>query len=166
MNAWYAITLLGTPEFWAGFSLILVGAYFLMRGYGKTNKSFRRFLIVMVPSLFIALFLTQGMKGFLAIPRPCVPCPGEMCNPYCTEDFSFPSAHATTMFAMFTSAFIVSRKYKKHVMIGYIIPLMVSLSRVMLGVHALIDVVGGALIGMFAPVLVLYACRRYELVKL
>ena len=112
MNAWYAITLLGTPEFWTGFSLLLMGAYFLMRGYGKTNKGFRRFLIVMIPSLALALFLTEGMKAFFAIPRPCMPCPGELCNPYCLADYSFPSAHASTMFAVFTSAFLATKRYQ------------------------------------------------------
>jgi len=170
MDAWFVITLIGTPEFWAGFSLFLMGLYFFMRGYGKKSKSFRSFLILMIPSLFFALLLTQGIKTGLAIPRPCTPCDAissALCNPYCTHDYSFPSGHATTLFTVFTAAFLtVSKKYKKRIVLGYIIPLVVSLSRIMLGVHIMIDVIGGALIGIFMPVLVLFIIRRYKLAKI
>ena len=167
MDIWYATTLLGTPTFWAGLSLFLLGLYFFMRGYGKKNKTFKNFLIIMIPSLFIALLLTQGIKTAASIPRPCTPCPAELCNPYCMPDYSFPSGHATTMFAVFTAGFLTaSRKYKKRVVFGYIIPLVVSLSRIMLGVHTLIDVIGGALIGFFVPVLVLFIFRKYKLAKI
>lgn len=166
MNLWYVITLLGTPEFWIGFSVFLIGLYFFMRGFGKSTLGFKRFLILMIPSLLVALFLTQTMKFGLAVPRPCIPCPAELCNPYCTHDFSFPSGHTATMFTVLTAGFLVSKKYKKQIILGYIIPLVISLSRIMLGVHTLIDIIGGALIGMFIPILVLFIYRKYKLFKI
>lgn len=168
MDVWFAITLLGAPVFWAGLSLFLIGLYFFMRGYGKRNDRFRNFLILMITSLVVVLIATNALKIGFALPRPCTPC-NDMssitCNPYCLPDYSFPSGHASIMFSVFTSGFLVARKFKKQAILGYLIALVVSLSRIMLGVHTLIDVIGGALLGAAVPVLMYNIYKKYKLVK-
>lgn len=169
MDAWFVITLLGSPEFWTGLSFFLIGLFFLMRGYGRKAPHFRNFLMLMLPTLFITLIAVQGLKVGLAVPRPCVPCDMEssaLCNPYCPGDYSFPSGHAAIMFSVFTAAFLTAnKKYKVQIVLGYIIALVVTLSRIMLGVHTFIDIVGGAALGIAIAVFVMFFAKKYGLIK-
>ena len=169
MDFWVIITLLGSPQFWAGFSLFLVGLYFFARGYNRKMPHFKAFLKLMIPALFITLLLVQGMKTGFAVPRPCTPCDLEssaLCNPYCPDDYSFPSGHAAIMFSVFTAAmFTVGRKYRIQIILGYIIALIVALSRIMLGVHTYADILGGAIVGFAVTYLMLIIMKKYKLIK-
>ncbi len=168
MDVWFIITFFGMPELWVGLSFFFIGVYFLLRGYGKKNADLKKFLVIMVPSLFLALFITQALKTAVDMPRPCIPCNGYnvYCNPYCHADNSFPSGHTATIFTVFTSGLIATRKYKKQMIIGFLIPVVVSLSRIMLGVHTPIDVAGGALIGLCLPVAMTYTYKKTKLAKI
>ncbi len=167
---WYAITLLGTPEYWAFLAAGLTAAYFILgfaipesQTWKKHRPFFRKFLLILVPSLLIFLGAAFAIKTFAPIPRPCTPCTSSLtdclsqdcisqyCNPYCPEDSSFPSGHAGTMFTVFTSLYLTGRK--KLILPLFIIPVLVSYSRVALGVHTWIDVLAGAILGLVIPIL-------------
>lgn len=60
----------------------------------------------------------------------------------CPTDFSFPSGHATTSFAAAITLSILDPKRKA---LYYFIALFISFSRIYLGVHYLLDIMGGAI---------------------
>lgn len=61
-----------------------------------------------------------------------------------SDGFSFPSGHATIAFAM---AVVLSRKEPKWKWMFYTLAVLISLSRIYLGVHYPLDVVFGVLLG-------------------
>ncbi|MFH1978104.1 MAG: phosphatase PAP2 family protein [Candidatus Aenigmatarchaeota archaeon] len=154
-NPWYIITLIGDPYIWTVligvfifFFLISLDTVFKNQKLQKRKKNFKKFVIVLVASLLIAYIAVGGIKAITEIPRPCTPCLTETisaCNPFCTEDYSFPSGHSTIAFVIFTSVILASRR--KKLIPLFIIPALVAASRVILGVHTISDVVAGSALG-------------------
>lgn len=165
LGIWYAITLLGTPEYWAVLALVFVAIYFIL-GYSvpenpswkKFRPGFRKFLMIFIPSILLVFGATLLIKNLWYVQRPCTPCAVslESCNPYCDTDSSFPSGHAGTSFVVFSSLYLSTRRRMKKdglsqsykavnpkVISLFIIPVLISCSRVALGVHTWIDVLGG-----------------------
>jgi len=159
---WYAITVLGTPEYWGFAALGLTAAYFALKymipenpSWKKHKPAFRKFLLVFIPSITILFALTLGIKTAWYVQRPCTPCTEiapNGCNPFCDTDSSFPSGHAGTSFVVFSSLYLAFRR--RSLLPLFIISVLVSYSRIALGVHTWIDVLAGALLGLILPVLV------------
>ena len=150
MIFWYILTLLAEPEYWGVIGVCFVALYLLLKKtpWGKKPglKVFKKFVIIFMISLFISFGIVQVLKLGLQVPRICTPCPAPDCNSYCLPDYSFPSGHAATAFVLFTSLYTVIRK--KRFLPLFIVPILMSLSRIMLGVHTYTDVFAGALIGI------------------
>ncbi len=117
----------------------------------------------------LADYLTSGiMKPYFERVRPChetslagmihmlVNCGGE---------YGFASSHAANSFALFGSLFLILKKYPffKYLMLLWAI--LVSYSRIYVGVHYLGDVLVGGLIG-FLISLTLYKFLSITLIKL
>jgi len=64
----------------------------------------------------------------------------------CSNSVSFPSSHATNNFA---AAVFFSSKYRRAAPYLFTIAVVVSYSRTYVGVHYPLDLVGGAILGMF-----------------
>ncbi len=80
-------------------------------------------------------------------------------NPFSNWQFqSFPSGDATTIFSLFVALTFLMPKYKYLFLFGAIL---VSLSRIMVGVHFPSDVFGGILLGTFGA----YFVRNYYIKK-
>ena len=171
LSAWYAVTLLGTPEYWAYASAGLFLVYFILRHFTPNNPIWKKhkpflkgLLIILIPSLFIFLGSAFLLKTFWFVQRPCIICTGEGlpvgCNPYCLSDSSFPSGHAGTIFTAFASLYLATRRRAALALLP--IPLLVSYSRMALGVHTLTDVLAGTLIGLSITILVSVMLRKWQ----
>jgi membrane-associated phospholipid phosphatase len=162
MDVWYAITLIGMPEIWLTLTGVLVVLYFLVRKRPplKTKDFMKKGLIIFIAGLWLTAGVTFALKYTVSVERPCVPCTDNAteCNPYCTEDNSFPSGHTSITFCVFTSLFLIFRKRK--FLFLFLIAFSVALSRYFLGVHQPIDIVAGALIGIVVPVIVREVYRK------
>ncbi len=126
----------------AGFpSEILVLTLILMAA-GK--KNWRKMLITV---LAFSLFRLAGeiVKEGAAIPRTCWQATVKTLIP-CPESFSFPSGHALGSAML---AIIISLIYRKKIIVilAWGLALLVAVSRVAAGVHSLVDVAGGIIMG-------------------
>lgn len=164
---WYAVTLLGTPEFWGIAAAGLLILYLILdrlatgsEAWKRYRPGLRKFLFVFLPSVTLVFAVTLGIKTVWYVPRPCIPCAVNpaSCNPFCDTDSSFPSGHAATAFVVFTSVYMAFRK--RWILPLFIISALIAYSRVALGVHTWVDILAGALIGLIIPILVSIIIRK------
>ena len=148
LNPWYWISLVGSPEFWLAVSVAIAAFY-----AWKKPKGMKGFVVVFLISLAISYGIVIGLKDITNIPRPCDPD-----NPDCPEDSSFPSGHAVAVFTAFTATALFSKKRAIPILI---LALLVSWSRVALGVHTWADVIVGGLIGVTITQTVWFALKKF-----
>lgn len=118
----------------------------------------RQFFFIMLP--LFNLIVSGGISNYILKNiftrfRPCIQ--HIVINFSCPTDFSFPSGHAATMFAAATSIAILD---PKKAVFYYSIALLISLSRIYLGVHYLLDVLSGAIIGILISLLLTKILNR------
>jgi len=114
-------------------------------------------LIPLIIALGLYLGLAGLMKIIIARPRPFVGLNNSLVdglNPY----KSFPSGHATAVFSIIP--FFDFSKILYYIWVS--VAVIVSLSRVYLGVHYMSDVVAGALLGCFVGELSFYLSGRFQ----
>jgi undecaprenyl-diphosphatase len=176
MEPWFVVTQLGLPEGWAAISLGMVMTYIILRHTSWTKPSperaaFKRAAVLLTFTLILSFVVVHGIKEVTQVPRPCTPCaspelselPGlpqdnlagkeSVCNPYCIAgDPSFPSGHATTIFAVCTVAVLLLRR--REALLLYLPAAVIAYSRIVLGVHTLPDIAAGSLIGLFSALVI------------
>jgi len=136
---WEIITGFGSLHFWIGASLACMFFFFTVPK--KSRKYFVWFIFLVLPSIIIANSITQGIKLILRVPRPCYGLPN------CPSGFSLPSGHATVAFAAM-AVLGLHYKDKKYLLLALIFAELVAISRVVLGVHTIPDILFGSFIGM------------------
>ncbi|MBK5284310.1 MAG: phosphatase PAP2 family protein [Bacteroidia bacterium] len=150
-------TFLDTVMYWASNRWIWIPLYawILFRLVKFDGKKIFRII------LFVALLITASdqlsssvIKKFVERPRPCHETSLEgkvhIVNNYCGGEFGFVSSHATNCFALLSFLFLLTRR-KEKLMIKLLLAwaIIVSYSRIYLGVHYPGDVICGALLGIF-----------------
>lgn len=120
-------------------------------GYWMLNKRFYRDLGML---LCITAMFNVMLKGFFAIPRPGVE--HLMATDY---GYSFPSGHAS---AITVAALAIATLYKNRLIWTFSLISIVGCcaSRIYLGVHYPIDIIGGIVVGVFT--VTLYNFLRYS----
>ena len=149
----FNITILGDSLWYFSISAIfLILGYFLKKNNYFLNghnflKKFQNFNILILLTVFISGVITQIIKHVVGRPRPNeVNLGGEFNLKFFTLDssfHSFPSGHATTIFAV---ALVLSLLIPKLRYFFYLLAAIVSLSRVVVEAHFITDVIGGAII--------------------
>jgi len=108
----------------------------------------KRFVWVAVFSLVVVALTDQSssawLKPWLARLRPCKVMEVRLLVDGCGAGYSFPSSHATNLFGQ---ALFFGLLYKKYVPYFILFAFLVGLSRVFVGVHYPLDVVGGMILG-------------------
>jgi len=101
--------------------------------------------------IIFSYFITWGLKTILLVPRPFI---NENILPIIdkSQDLynSFPSGHTTLAFALSTNIFLYNKK------IGYfafIVAGLISISRIIVGVHYPLDIIMGIIIGITFPII-------------
>ena len=108
------------------------------------EKRHKKFIWSFFSSILASSFLINFvLKNLFSRPRPTDLMTSF--NYLCPSDFSFPSGHAAVSFS---AAYILSKYDPKRAKIYYTIAVLVSLSRIYLGCHFLLDILVGGLIGL------------------
>jgi membrane-associated phospholipid phosphatase len=154
MDPWEAVSFFGAPELWVSIVLYIVLVYVIMRrSYWKKpsarSRAFKATAMLLAASFLVSYTAVDAIKIAFPSERPCIPCPGEGCNPLCPDDSSFPSGHAASAFTVAMAMILVRRDPKLLILL---VPAgLVAWSRVALGVHTVPDIVFGSLIGAASP---------------
>ena len=133
------VTLLGDP---VGITLAAAALAFVLWRRGE-----RRLALYVVAARTGALVLSQGLKHLVDRARPVFEAPvAEALGP------SFPSGHAlgSAVFWTTCAVLLLPRLGRARVLLpgAVVVAVLVSVSRVLLGVHYLSDVTGGLLLGL------------------
>ena len=172
MDPWFVVTQLGLPEAWAALSLGMVITYLILRNTtwsrpSPHRKAFKAVTVFLALTLILAFVSVRAIKETTQVPRPCIPCSActcpdgsgegclcpEGCNIYCIDDdFSFPSGHAATIFAVCSAAVILLRR--REAFLFYLPAALVAYSRIALGVHTPTDIAAGSIIGLVSAVVI------------
>ncbi|MEM2897461.1 MAG: phosphatase PAP2 family protein [Candidatus Bathyarchaeia archaeon] len=138
------VTHIGSTIFWLIFSIMLWAR-------NKKNEA-----ILLAIAIIIGGIVLLPIKLFLPRARPY-----QVMNEVRTLDIewgsSFPSGHAKNAFS---AAVILSDKYPKWRLVSYALAIVVSFSRIYVGVHWPMDVVVGAFVGWALGIMVLRLEKR------
>ena len=116
----------------------------------------RKGRMVALLGLFLLLFSDQMsylLKLLVKRPRPCHALPGVHLLAGCSRSYSFPSNHATNVFA---AAAFIAYFYRWLLLPALVVSLTVGFSRIYLGVHYPSDVAGGAMVGLCCAALFIF----------
>ncbi len=147
--------------------------YVLWKDYKGRNSKNDFLFQTTVFSVFIAFFsflladwIANEMKHFIARIRPCNELYDARLLVGCTKSFSMPSNHAANAFAILTSLYYTTRKLVSAYAILYLftIALMISFSRIYVGVHYPGDVITGAFLGSAVSIFVI-AIAKYTILN-
>jgi undecaprenyl-diphosphatase len=129
--------------------IYLFGFYFL---FFKSGKKGRITAIALILTIVITdQFNSTILKELFGRIRPCHILTDINLLVGCGGGKSFPSSHAANNFA---AAMVITYFFKKNYIPFYIIAALVALSRVYVGVHYPIDIIGGAIVGSIIGFLV------------
>lgn len=119
----------------------------------KGGRNGRIVALLIVPVLILSDQASSSwIKPIFSRLRPCKTLENIRLLVRCGSGHSFPSSHATNISAVFT---IFIYFYRKYTAIWVTIILLVGLSRIFVGVHYPLDVLGGFLIGTVIAILAL-----------
>lgn len=119
----------------------------------------RRWGVVVLTVIAVALadWSAMGLKALWDRPRPPLRYADPKTLVPVPHDASFPSGHAATSFA---AATMLSFAFPRLAPLLYALAAAVAFSRVYVGVHYPLDVIGGAILGTLIAVLVRWLVRR------
>ena len=136
------ITNLGHYIFWLGVCAVLA----IFGGEKGRNVA-----IILLIAILLGYFLSDALKYIFARPRPFILLTGvhQLATEY---NYSFPSGHATEVFI---GCIILGKKYG-YLLVFILLAVLVSFSRVYIGVHYPGDILAGALLGITISILILH----------
>lgn len=132
--------------FFASYLAYIVVALFLVfvffSAYSKYEK-LEIFVAAATSSIIARFGITEVIRAFYHRPRPFLDLPVQQL--LTSTEWSFPSGHATFFFAIATALYLYNKKWGMVFFVGAIL---ITVSRVVAGIHYPSDILGGALIGI------------------
>lgn len=142
---------------------VLVWLYLFIKGGSKGRVAA---IMILILILITDQTADNVIKPLFQRVRPCHVLSNINLLINCSESYSFPSNHAVNNFA---AATLFSHFYPKMKYFLFIGAFIVSLSRVMVGVHYPSDIAGGAIIGIIFTVLIIYIWKllnnKFHIIK-
>jgi len=146
--------------FWYPMYAILI--FFIIRNY-KTEGLFM--VLAAILAVGLADYVASGIiKPYFGRLRPCYTVEIQksvFVLRGCGGQYSFVSSHASTTFALATSLFVLARDKMQYLIWLFPWAGLVSYSRIYVGVHYPLDILGGAIIGVLCTLLILFLYRHF-----
>jgi undecaprenyl-diphosphatase len=147
--------------------LVIIIALFLEeKKHPGISKNDKKFIIAFTLSFLLTAFLVgYPLKNLFNRQRPTLTNLNQLqlvSTNYCPTDFSFPSGHAATAFAATT---VLTFFDKKRRFFYHTIALLIAYSRLYLGCHYFLDVLGGGVLGMVISTLILKVFKNLKKCK-
>ncbi|MBI3754358.1 MAG: phosphatase PAP2 family protein [Deltaproteobacteria bacterium] len=139
----------------ANFIGVIIFAWVIIFIAGKWKE--RKMLILVVVAVLTSDLIADTLKHLIHRVRPCNALTDVRILVGCTKSFSFPSGHATNVFA---SAVYLSYIYRRYAIVFFSMAVLVAYSRIYVGVHYPLDVMGGALVGSMGAILIIETDKR------
>ncbi len=125
-----------------GFIWLVIGIALIIWEEIEDKKGLISLIIAVLVTL---IFIDGGVKNVIKRPRPQFTVAQTIVVSDNRDSYSFPSGHATLAFA---AAFILAREHKKWAKLYYILAILIAFSRIYLGKHYPLDVLGGIFFGL------------------
>ncbi len=146
--------------FLAGYFQYLLIAIFLLllffSGYAKPEK-LRLFWVTVISIMVARLGATELIRFFYHRPRPFVT--HQVHQLISENEWSFPSGHSAFFFAMAMAIYFYNKKWGTWF---FVAATLISLSRIVAGVHYPTDIIGGAVIGIAVAYIVFYFAEKIK----
>jgi undecaprenyl-diphosphatase len=136
---------------------ILITVFLVLLLFSKYSRQekLRVFIVTVTSAVIARLGVTELIRFFYQRPRPLEGL--QVYQLLTSSEWSFPSGHATFFFAMATAIYLYNKKWG----VGFfIVAILMTLSRVIAGIHYPSDIIGGALIGIAVACIVFYLANR------
>ena len=142
--------------------VIIIASILEEKKHPGISKNDKKFILAFTLSFLLTAFLVEyPLKNLFHRPRPNQLIITnfnrlKLISTQCPTDFSFPSGHAATAFA---AATVLTFFDKKRRFFYYTIALLIAYSRLYLGCHYFLDVLGGGVLGIIIGKLILNMMR-------
>jgi len=119
-----------------------------------SKRKMFNFSLLFTSALF-SWIMAEVLKNILRINRPFIT---EGIVPLVKEtDFSFPSGHMAVFTAIAISMFFIDRRAG---LVFFIIAILIGLSRIVIGVHYPVDLVGGFVVGLLISLITIEIFKK------
>ena len=145
LDFWTFMTYFGEISFWLGAATISALMYRVVPK--KSKRYLNWFIFATLPAITVSYFTVSVLKIIFAVPRPCI-------GIDCPTDYSFPSGHSAVIFSAVTMFTLFFHKKRNIHFVLITIALLTAYSRVVLGVHTLLDIIGGIFVGIAVAFLI------------
>lgn len=141
------------------FQYFLVIVFLLLLYFSAYSKRDKLCIFwVTTVSVIVARFgIVEIIRLFYHRPRPFITYP--LRPLFLNNEWSFPSGHSTFFFAMATAIFLYNKKWGIWFFIAAVL---VSISRVIAGVHYPSDILGGLIVGVITAYIVFYFAEKIK----
>lgn len=135
--------------------LIVLFLVLLLFSNSPRQEKLQILLVTLISTIITRFGITELIRFFYHRPRPFSVLP---VHQLLTDSaWSFPSGHATFFFAMATAVYLYNQKWG---VFFFIATILITISRVIAGVHYPSDIVGGAIIGIAVAYATFYFARK------
>jgi len=143
------------------YALIIFLLVYLFLGHDKEGKTRNRKMVFwsLAASLVSRFGIASPLYYFFMRPRPFVDHQIDQLISYDAWRSSFPSGHASFLFALAAVVYLYNRKLGIWFLSA---AALISLARVYVGVHYPADILAGALVGLFMGWLAFFLVKKYS----
>jgi undecaprenyl-diphosphatase len=139
--------------FCAEYLIYIATAYAVFEVYrSKDNRLMK--LCVVLGAAALAWLASHFLKNIFMHPRPDLPLAYASSDPY-----SFPSGHASYMFALASAMYAIK---KKPAYILFVLAILTGIGRVAIRVHFWYDIIGGAILGFAIATALIFIVQKFR----